>query len=518
MAFHDHRPNKRLGRSERPLIKLTKDLTSFLHKAQRSLTHDTLHLPSRQRSILAHILVEFAEDLYQDIGIWKSLEQYNLDFFGTPLPCVFQPDEEMDSDPVNPDRVQFLLWTLYSELQPDHILAPTHQDLERLAVWIADFLSERFTRMKFHSGVKTFLTTPNQYGWEVKRKLVWLGQHSYLFRLNCENYVREHGGKYDIPTLDDYICQENTSWSGLGVIDILAATLDITDSQRRDLRSWYERHAGYFHIVSIHEPLIKVVNILNEQPYTVRVDDNASVFEAYQMMFGSLVPWDGVWYWSGMQHGFKTVTEDIIDQLKQEFPLKAPQVVYRYRDDLAERARELVREQYQAFVDYYGKELVIYADGAAMATDMQAFLTHHNASKPKEAVAEVMEKHHLTDISPQMSFPPDLLKATGGIGVYCNPDEGQEMMMSFDDVLSGFQKQGRDLNEDESEMVRQFLYSNAISPEFVRKLVQEYGDASIASSFMIPRGCDQHYLEYLFRRYKGHFYRKRYPSITLVGS
>ena len=67
MAFHDHRPNRRLGRSERPLVKLTKDLTSFLHKAQRSLAHDTLHLSSRQRSILAHILVEFAEDLYQDI-------------------------------------------------------------------------------------------------------------------------------------------------------------------------------------------------------------------------------------------------------------------------------------------------------------------------------------------------------------------------------------------------------------------------------------------------------------------
>ncbi len=65
MAFHDHRPNKRLGRSERPLIKMTKDLASFLHKAQRSLAHDTLHLSSRQRGFLVHILVEFAEDLYQ---------------------------------------------------------------------------------------------------------------------------------------------------------------------------------------------------------------------------------------------------------------------------------------------------------------------------------------------------------------------------------------------------------------------------------------------------------------------
>jgi hypothetical protein len=79
MAFHDHRPNRRLGRSERSLVKLTKDLTGFLYKAQRSLVHDTLHLSSRQRETLAHILVEFAEDLYQDIGIWRSLEQYNLD-------------------------------------------------------------------------------------------------------------------------------------------------------------------------------------------------------------------------------------------------------------------------------------------------------------------------------------------------------------------------------------------------------------------------------------------------------
>jgi hypothetical protein len=89
-------------------------------------------------------------------------------------------------------------------------------------------------------------------------------------------------------------------------------------------------------------------------------------------------------------------------------------------------------------------------------------------------------------------------------------------MMSFDEVRRGFQKQGRDLSEDESEMLRQFLYADAISPQFVRKLVQDYGDASIAAAFLIPQDCDKHYLEYLLRRYKGHFYRKRYPSLTIV--
>ena len=90
------------------------------------------------------------------------------------------------------------------------------------------------------------------------------------------------------------------------------------------------------------------------------------------------------------------------------------------------------------------------------------------------------------------------------------------MMMSFDDVLSGFQKQGRGLNEDESEMVRQFIYSDAISPQFVRKLVQEYGDESIASAFLIPQGDDKRYLDYVLRRYKGHFYRNRYPCLSIV--
>src|SRR5438093_5073483 len=217
MDFRAHRPQRGFRRSERSLTKIVEDLTRFLTKAQRSLTYDTLHLSGRQRETLASLLVEFAEDLSQDIGIWRRLEAYNRDFFGTPLPCVLQPDDEMDAEPINPSRVQFLLWTLYAALEPELILAPTRQDLERLALWIAAFLAERFAHRRYDSGVKTFLRTPNTYGWDVKRKLVWLGQHAYLFRLHCEAYIRDHGGKADIPTLDDFVCQETTSWSGLGV-------------------------------------------------------------------------------------------------------------------------------------------------------------------------------------------------------------------------------------------------------------------------------------------------------------
>jgi Protein of unknown function (DUF3843) len=391
MDFRTYRPQRGFGRSERSLAKIAEELTRFLTKAQRSLTYDTLHLSSRQRETLASLLVECAEDLAHDIGIWRSLEAYNRDFFGTPLPCVLQPDEAMDADPLNPKRIQFLLWTLYAELEPGLILAPNHQDLARLALWIAEFLSARLARLRYDSAVQTFLTTPHMYGWDVKRKLVWMGQHSYLFRLPCAHYVRDHGGTADIPTLDDFLCQETTHWSGLGVIDILAAILDITDDQRRDLRRWYERHMAYFRVVSLREPSMDVLNLLNEQPYTIHVGTIGDTFQVDDVVFGSLVPWDGVWYWSGVQQKYAHVTDEVMQQIK-----------------------------------------------------------------------------------------------------------------------------GRDVSEEESDMIRQFLYADAISPQFVRKLIQDYGDASIATAFLVPQECDTYYVEYLLRRYKGHFYRKRYPSLTIV--
>jgi hypothetical protein len=205
-----------------------------------------------------------------------------------------------------------------------------------------------------------------------------------------------------------------------------------------------------------------------------------------------------------------------MQQIKRDFPLQASQVVYRYCPALAAKAREFLGKHYQQFLDYYGTDLVTYPDGKMMAADLQKFHQSQFASVPKEDVEALLKRHHLAAPSPQVDWSPDLLACDDGIGVYFNPEEGQEMMMSFDEVRRGFQKQGRDVSEEESDMIRQFLYADAISPQFVRKLIQDYGDASIATAFLVPQECDTYYVEYLLRRYKGHFYRKRYPSLTIV--
>lgn len=352
----------------------------------------------------------------------------------------------------------------------------------------------------------------------MKRKLVWLGQDSYLFRLHCASYIREHGGKADVPTIDDFLCQETTSWSGLGVIDILAATLDITEEQCRDLRRWYERHTGYFRVLSVHEPQMDVQNLLNEQSYIIRAEHLDDNFHVDQLVFGSVVPWEGEWYWSGMQYSYDDVPDEEIQQIKQDFSQRCPHIIYRYCDELAETARDMTRKDYQEFVSYFGDDLVPFPDGYTMAAAMQKLYEQRFKTAPTEAVEAFLKKHHLAKPSPNMSYPPELLESKKGIGLYFYPSEGIEIMNRFDDVMNGLKKRGRGLTEEEWESIKGVMRSEAICPQFMRKLIQEYGDESIASTFFIRNISNKVYLEYLFRRYKGHFYRNRYPSLSIVGN
>jgi hypothetical protein len=41
------------------------------------------------------VLVEFAEDIHAGIGLWQALENYQSEFFGTPLPLFLEVGEPL---------------------------------------------------------------------------------------------------------------------------------------------------------------------------------------------------------------------------------------------------------------------------------------------------------------------------------------------------------------------------------------------------------------------------------------
>ena len=195
---------------------------------------------------------------------------------------------------------------------------------------------------------------------------------------------------------------------------------------------------------------------------------------------------------------------------------RTPHIVCRYAKDCERRVRERTEELHCEMMRYSGRDLVIYPDGLSMAADWQKELRHQLASKPQDEVQAALERHGIASGRPSMSVPDELLQRTDGIGVFLNPDEGKEIMSGFDLLVSGLPRKGNGLTEDEEGVIRGFIESEAISPRFVKRMVADYGDESIEAAHMLPpdtRGCA---LEYLLRRHKGHFFRTRYPALSIV--
>src|SRR4051812_49297548 len=151
-----------------------------------------------------------------------------------------------------------------------------------------------------------------------------------------------------------------------------------------------------------------------------------------------------------------------------------------------------------------------------MAADWQEAGREKIASLSPRERDRVMKEHGLKSPSPAINLPRELLETKGGIGVYFNPDEGMEIIQDFDDLLAGLEKRGKDLTPAEEDSIRGWVLSESISPGFVRRLAGESGVESVKAVFLLGKHEGSYVLEYLMRRYKGQFYRRRYPTLTMV--
>ena len=289
------------GRGDKYLREVAREVARTIRAAQRNFEFETLRLLPEELRELSLVLAGFAEDLHNDIGIWRAYETYNCERFGACLP-ITEGSDRIPVSLISVDRIRHLLWVVYAVLKPELVLGPMQRDLEGLAEVVADTLAARIAPVPRDSGVKRFLETPNEHGWDIKKKLVWLGTRSYLFRTACRQYLAENetGVNDDkIGSTDDFICQECTQWSGLSVLDILAGMLPVTEEQRKVLRGWHERHAALYRIDSAGSEVLEITNLINDRTYRVMMGSGPQPFQPGSIVFGSLVPWGEYWYWLG---------------------------------------------------------------------------------------------------------------------------------------------------------------------------------------------------------------------------
>ena len=499
-------PKKTDEQNVSQLQAVVKNLAKELTKIQRKVQFPALKLPPKERTFLAEILVDFLLDIHCGNGIWAALERCNRTFFETPLPIITHAEGELPSGLCR-ERLHFLLWNIYPQFDPETIISPKHVDLLGVVDAMLPKLRDILPSLPNVSPIKTFLDSPNDYGWEVKRKLVWLGTKSFLFRFLFEDYIeKECDGDYNVNHTDDFVCQHSTPWSGLGVIDILAEYLDVPTQQKEELRSWYLRHHSVYKIVKTDAETEEAVNLINDEPYLIRHaapnDPEPSVFKKGDIIRGSLVPWKGEWYWSGIQYNCSSFSKKVIEEMLRELRLNT-NIVCRYWKKREKNVQEGFRQHHDMMLEFYGDDFKLFPNGRAWE------------KAETKRIHEIMKKAGRMGQMPNMDFPDYLIQNLNGVAIFLNSGEGMEIMEEFNSVISGLKKNGQNLMPDEDEMIRDWILSDSIAPTFVHRVLKEYGgEESVKFAFRCETD-DPCALEYLLRCNKGHYYRKRFPCYSI---
>ena len=504
-------PEKSDKKTIAKLKPLVKQCVKELNVIQSRFHYPSLYLRHAPQVLLAEVLIDFALDIHTGSGLWAALEKCNTELFGTPLPLV-QPVNVPLPSGICAERVQFLLWNLYPQIEYDHILSHRHINLLSMSEEMTKFLNGLLPSLPAVSPIKEFLDKPNDYGWEVKKKLIWLGMHSYLFRLLFDKYLEERNDDEDarespISLIDDFICQHTTPWSGLGVIDILAARLDVPEEQKDELRSWYLRHVSIYKIVETDEEFAVATNLINDTSYRIREGTSSNPrthhFRPNMIIHGGLVPWRGEWYWSGTQYDLTQYRANEIAEIVKRFKQNT-QIVARYWKERDEAVRQIAEEHYQDSQKFYKNNFVMFPNGRAWER------------AETQRLAAYAKARGFMGQMPNMSLADKLRDCKNGIALYLDPVEGQEIMEEFNYVLSGLKKKGKNFTEYEETFLREWIESSAISPAFVHRVLKEYGgEESIKHAFRLE--TDESYcLGYLLRCQKGMYYRRRFPCVSIV--
>jgi len=197
------------------------------------------------------------------------------------------------------------------------------------------------------------------------------------------------------------------------------------------------------------------------------------------------------------------------------FKKRMPKVVSRYCPEYAEWSRERSQKHYEESLEKHGGPFTTFSDGLSLAADMEEHVRTPFQRLSPDKRKQIAKKHAISEDGPKVRLPDDLLHSSHEIGVFYSVEENMEIMDYFDVLVRGLQCDHY-LDDEKIETIRGFVQSPQISPKFVRHVASLHGKSSFGTAFLLSQ-CDEDYcLEYLLRRFKGKYFRKRQPGVALT--
>lgn len=494
MNLRKHRPSGFRGKGDRAVLNLHKEMSRFLLRLKGQLNANLLNVSSEDLNTLSAALVEFAEDLYNNIGLWESLENYNLQQFGTPLPIVLAQGKHIIDEPFDPFRIKYFLWNFLPELsslKQQHI-TPFDADLDKISLQVAEFFDENFLKIPRGSGITKFLNQPNKFISQIKKKLIWIATDAYLFRTHLVHYLEKEELKPLPAAIDDYACQVCTTWSGLGAINILALVLNLPEEEKKDIINWYKRDLAIFEVKELKGRTSQLLNQVNGRSCWVVEENTRATYKVGDLVMGSLYQYKNEWYWSGAKAAIPAMLSSKVDEILQEIKSQASYIYGDLENKLQERYSYMMEKM-------NGIDLHYFDDGRALKLFIKKL--------HEDPIA--VEKEVLTHV--------DIPRNKNGVALFLSKDDTPKIFADYNDLSKALKKEGNHLDEVDKKSLRDLLMSKNVNPKFVKRLAQEYGTASIFQYYFGKKEVEHFALDYLLRKYKGQYFRERFFARSLLG-
>lgn len=488
-------------------------LARELSRAMRKPVSAHLRRLESEWRLFASLTMDFIIDVVDVSSFWHGYESWNRRHFGVALP-VTEGEPGMG---LTDARLNHFVWKLLAVMAPDFSLPPGHPDVRALTETIGVFWEKRKNKFVPISDSSAFCAGSNNSGWEVKGKLVTLGETTYFFRMLCAEYLFAHTDyDHEFGAVDDFLCQTCSPWSGMGPIDLLAEVLELPEERRADIRSWSQRHAAPYLVDSMDPNEILVTNLATDIQYRVERDYAVLPFRPGMVLFGFLAPWNGRWRWSGVQQIMGEGKEGIADA--KTFVGKMRRdcggALCCYWPEYRRQVGEIARELHSGEFDFHGgRDLVRFESVDALMESRNAFFSAYCRKRLDDAQSP--DPDDLPPLIADTKFPDDV-KRLAGAALFLSPDEGAEIMAGYDALVAALEKNNGALTEEERGALREFVQSTAISPAFVHRVLQDMPAGAIKAEFGMSEDAPGYWLEWLFRCWKGEYYRIHYPLVSMA--
>ena len=399
---------------------------------------------------LTCLLVGYFEDVISQTRVWKTFTDIHEALYQKPLPFYFPV--EYFNDEINREDVFFLIWYYLSVLYSGRkLFNPESPAIKTLAKKIFGIFEDEYEFAPENVRLQEFLSiSPDEEDYyHIREKIQWVALDSWLFhhmREECDQKIKEQNIRildrglkslrkefsYDI--IDSFTMNRYLPLFAMKGKDWLAGIIGESHPQYSNIKNLPPRKNGAFLYLDISDDFISMQHLATGKIIGVTrksIEQDPGFKSGKTVVFAGLAKWKDEWWLSGMMSVLEN-KDQVVEKEKRNM-----ESLY-FFDDMTERKKEALKQQYKVFLDYNKGSSIVFLPGKeSVEKFMDDWILYFTASLrlPPEEVEASRKRSESMDYGKKIDA--DIMNTMPGhpLLAWFNPAAGLEFVYGFNEVI-----------------------------------------------------------------------------------